>query len=160
MFLACGVLLAGCLETTSFPDEPEITFQDFVQYPDSAIVTIGFTDGDGNVGLNKADTTGSYCTNGCLFYWNFFCEYYEKVDGEWVHQFIDWTDPDELPFYYRVPRVVPTGQNPSLEGEIEVVMKPFYYLISENDTARFEIRIADRDLNVSNTVTTPTFVKP
>ena len=120
MFVTCGVLLAGCLETTSFPDEPEITFQDFVQYPDSAIVTIGFTDGDGNFGLDQADTTGSYCTNGCLFYWNFFCEYYEKVDGEWVHQAIDWTDPDELPFYYRVPRVIPSGQNPSLEGEIEV----------------------------------------
>lgn len=160
IFCAVVLLTAGCLKQTDFPDEPEIVFNDFIQYPDSAILVIDFTDGDGNFGLEQSDTTGSYCPIECEFYWNFFCEYYEKENGEWVHQYIDWTNPENLPFYYRVPRIAPSGQNPALEGEIRVTMKPFYYLLTDNDTARFEVRIADRSLNVSNTITTPEFIKP
>lgn len=158
LFAACA--LAGCIEPTMYPDEPEISFKDFIQYPDSAVLVLAFTDGDGNFGLNQEDTAGQYCSNGCFYFWNLFCEYYEKVDGEWEHQFIDWTDPDNLPFYYRVPLIAPTGQNPAQEGDIEIVMKPFYYLPSLNDTARFEVKIADRELNESNTIVTPEFVKP
>lgn len=161
LLLAPLLLLGACLETTSFPPEPVIGFKDFVQYgADSAIVTITFTDGDGNFGLEQSDTIGDFCPVECLNYWNCFLEYYEREDGEWVHQYIDWTDDDTPPFYYRIPRVYPTGQNPALEGEIEIVLKPFYYLLTPNDTGRFEIKVSDRDLQMSNTVITSTFVKP
>lgn len=150
--------LASCLTTTEYPEEPAIEFKEFIQYPDSARLVIKFTDGDGNIGLGQEDTTGIFCPDECLYHWNLFCEYYEMQDGQWTHVEIDWMEG--VPFYYRVPKATPTGQNPALVGEISIAM-PIYYLSTTGyDTARFQVSLVDRALNESNTVTTTEFIKP
>jgi hypothetical protein len=158
MVLLTTSMLTSCIEKDSFPPEPAITFKDFKIYPaDSANLYLSFTDGDGNFGLNQEDTTGSFCWNGCLYYYNLFCEYYELQNGTWVHIPLD--PFEDIPFYYRVPYLEPTGQNKAQQGEIKISMLA-YYLLSDFDTCRFEIKVVDRTFKQSNTITTSTFIKP
>lgn len=158
LFSAIAGCMMACLEPASYPDEPTITFNSFTPNGDRGLLVLDFTDGDGNIGLDQADTTGVNCLDTCLFYYNFFCEYYELQNGEWVHIPLDWEDG--LAFFYRIPRVEPSGQNPALNGELQVFLEPQYYLVSDFDTLRYEIYIVDRDLNASNTIVTPPIVKP
>ena len=151
--------MESCLEVVTYPDEPRIGFERFnVLGNGGAELVLTFTDGDGDVGLDQGDTLAPYCPEECSFYYNLFLEYYELREGEWTHIELD-PQAGQIPFYYRVPRVEPSGQNPALNGEIKLDM-PFYYLVSDYDTARFEITLVDRALNVSNSVISRSFIKP
>ena len=66
----------------------------------------------------------------------------------------------QVPFYYRAPRIEPSGQNKALRGTITVELAPRYYLTSEWDSLRFAVHIVDRDLQSSDTLRTPTVLKP
>ena len=157
----CGLsgLLAGCLKGEEYPPQPVLTFKSMITRPDSAIIVMEFTDGDGNFGLNQGDTAGSF--DNCLRQYNLYCEYYELQSGEWVQFAIDpCADPEAVPFYYRVPFVEPTGQIKAQKGEVRIVITPFYYFPGEFDTCRFEVSAVDRGLNVSNTIRTRSFLKP
>lgn len=147
--------LSSCLKVEDFPPEPQISFREMRTYEDSARIIIGFTDGDGDIGLNAGDTLSPYDPNG-QHYHNFYCDYLELQNGEWVVY-----NDLAVPFYYRVPRVEPTGQNPTLIGELSVLLSPLYYIPGTGfDTCKFQIRMKDRSLHVSNTVETPVFIKP
>ncbi len=63
--LAVGLLsmMAGCFEAPNFPDTPKITFErvEFAQAPlsstnaqDTLLITVGYEDGDGDLGLDKS----------------------------------------------------------------------------------------------------------
>lgn len=145
--MATVVLLSACLKTEEFPKEPHIAFKSYEQYADSARLTISFTDGDGDIGLNQGDTLAPY-NPGSFWYHNFFVDYYKKLDGEWQLQVFS------LPLYYRVPVITPTGQNKSLQGDISVKIASQVLPQIPGDTIKFSVRIADRALNLSNTVYT------
>lgn len=158
-----SIIAVSCLKKEEFPDEPHIEFKSFdistdVDGNKSATLTIKFTDGDGDIGLNQGDTLGSFCPDTCLFHYNLFCEYYEKIDGNWTHIPRDWLGGD-IPFYYRIPDLTPAGQNPSLSGEIVLDMPTYFLSLTPGDTARFEISIVDRSFNISNKVITTEFTK-
>ena|SRR5690606_10067145 len=145
--LLAAVVLSGCLKTEEFPTVPHIAFKSYEQRPDSAELTISFTDGDGDIGLNQGDTLAPF-NPGSPWYHNFFVDYYRMVNGEWqLQQFT-------LPLYYRIPVITPTGQNKALEGDITVQLSPLVLPQVPGDTIRFSVRIADRALNESNTVFT------
>jgi hypothetical protein len=158
-FIFASILgIASCIKPVVYPPEPEIVFKSFVENGnDQATLIIEFTDGDGNIGLGQADTTGTFCPDTCKFHWNLFCEYYEKQNGVWTHVPRNWAEGEA--YYYRIPEVTPTGQNPALIGDIKIDID-YYYLLTGFDTARFEIQLFDRDLNGSNIVQTKAFVKP
>ena len=119
----------------------------FEQFGDSASVTISFTDGDGDIGLSTSDTQAPFDT-GSTYYYNLFLEYFEMHEGEWT------APPLALPYYYRVPRITPTGQNKALEGEISVALKPWPIAVAPHDTVRFSVMLVDRELHESNVVYT------
>ena len=144
--LLMGVLLSACLKTEAFPTEPHITFKSYVSSPDSSELTISFTDGDGDIGLDQGDTLSPY-NLGSPWYHNFFVDYYKMDNGAWVLQ--QFT----LPLYYRIPVITPTGQNKALQGDITVEISPLVLPPpAAGDTVRFGVRIADRALHESNTV--------
>lgn len=157
-FLLITAALWSCLPEASYPPEPVIAFQKLDTSSDPAQIFIDFTDGDGNIGLSQSDTLPPFCPDTCQFYYNLFLEYYELQNGTWTHIPLD-PELGQIPFYYRIPRVEPSGQNPALNGTIKIDM-PSYFLISNFDTCRFEIHLVDRDFNESNTVQSNTFVKP
>lgn len=140
------LLLAGCIKQDDFPDEPLVTFKSFEQFGDSSSLTIAFTDGDGDVGLNASDNTPPFDTSS-VYYHNLFVEYDTLQNGVWRR--VEFA----LPLYYRIPRITPTGQNKTLEGEIAVSIAPWPIFPGvANDTVRFSVRMVDRALNESNTV--------
>jgi len=144
--MLASLLLLGCLKPDEFPKEPRITFKSFEQFGDSASLTISFTDGDGDVGLNASDNAPPFDTSS-VYYSNLFIEYSELRNGIWTPVTF------QLPLHYRIPRITPTGQNKALEGEIAVALAP-WPIIPGNpyDTIRFSTKMVDRALHESNTV--------
>ncbi len=157
LFLAFPTMaLAGCLEDVAYPDEPEIWFVSLTpsaSTPNDAVLTLGFTDGDGDLGLDQEDLD-AMPEEDSLFYNNVFIDYFERENGEWVEM------PPAVPYYYRIPRISPTGQNKALRGELLVDILAYYNPFTENDTFRYEISVVDRARRYSNRLTTPEFIKP
>lgn len=152
--LVAGVLATGCLKTEEFPAMPAITFKSFEFFGDSASLVVNFTDGDGDVGLDASDNAPPYDTSS-TYYYNFFLHYSEKVNNV-------WNDVEfEEPIFYRIPRITPTGQNKTLEGEIAVAIDPFpLFITGASDTVRYSIEMVDRALNRSNKVFTSDIIVP
>lgn len=151
-------MLWGCLPEPNFPDEPAIEYRSFELITGGGReLVLGFTDGDGNVGLAQRDTFPPFCAT-CEHHQNLKCEYQELRNGAWVEITLN-PDAGQIPFHYRVPPAAPTGQNPSQNGTIAVEMNS-WYLNSEFDTLRFRVTLYDRDLNPSNEVFTEAILKP
>lgn len=140
------VLLSSCLKGTEYPLEPEIEFIS-MSFADSTapmlggpmyigVITIGFTDGDGDIGGFQNDTTI-----------NMFVSQINIVNGEHLSP-IDKS--------YTIPYVTPEGQNKSLKGEIDIEL--FFLPFEIADTAMFEVYIEDRSKNKSNIISTPVVV--
>lgn len=155
VFLLGAALFQLCKKPEDFPKEPKISFKNFKQNADStAQLTITFTDGDGNIGLEKGDTTGKFSPDS-KFHYNLFLEYFEKQNGKWVHRKL------QPPFYYRIPPLEPRGSSKALEGEIQVTIEPLYFdPVSPYDTIKYSIQLADRDLNKSNVAETGPIITP
>ncbi len=138
----------SCKKPQELSPIPEIKFNDFVSMQDSAVITIDFTDGDGDIGLSDDDVNPPYD-------FNFYLEYFEWNGTAW--------EPginalgDTIVFQYRVPVLTPTGRNKALEGEIEVTIEPIYYnpASPNSDTIRYRVKLLDRNLNESNILDTP-----
>lgn len=156
VLLLLSGLFNSCLRRNNFPDEPRLEYRDFVKYPaingkDSiGVLKLKFTDGDGDIGLDQQDTFPPFNV-GSQYYYNFYVNYFEKQNGSFVK--IDLP----LPNYSRIPNITPTGQNKTLEGELEMALfinNPF----SNFDTIKFEAFIYDRALRQSNIVETPEII--
>lgn len=144
-----GGALSGCRKAEEFPEEPIIEFKSFETFGDSASLTVSFTDGDGDIGLDDADNQPPF-DSGSTYYFNLFVEYFELRNGTWEH-----VEFDEIQLYYRIPRITPTGQNKVLEGDLSVAIDPLSLFVTPDaDTIRYSVHIVDRALHVSNTVQT------
>lgn len=143
---------AGCLKREEFPVEPSIAYKSFTQFGDSASLVISFTDGDGDIGLDESDNQPPFDV-GSDYYYNLFCDYEELRNGVWTPVSL------ALPLHYRIPRITPTGQNKTLEGEIAVALA--WPIVPDNvvDTVRFQVRLIDRALRSSQQVATEAIIE-
>ena len=158
LVLAALIMLPACIKREEFPIEPYIEFVSFTKVQnttgvdDKAIMTIYFTDGDGDLGLRDEDTLAPYNPDGD-FYYNFLITYLEKENGVY--------DTVSLPFTNnsRIPLVNPDLVDKPIKGEIEIelfINNP----LSAVDTIAFDVQIIDRALHKSNIIRTPDlFVK-
>jgi|TARA_B110000908_G_scaffold158778_1_gene200280 hypothetical protein len=157
IIILVSLSLTNCLPEPNYPNEPEINFLSFdISEDNSAVLSIEFTDGDGNLGLNSSDTLPPHCST-CDHHFNLMCEYDELRNGNWTHIPLNPAQ-GQVPFYYRVPRVTPSGSVPALNGVIEIAMNT-WSLQSDYDTLRFRLSLEDRDLNISNQDTTSIIIK-
>ncbi len=142
----------SCLKPEQFPVEPAIEFSSFTQFGDSAELVVSFTDGDGNIGLSKSDTTGGFSSTQ-RYHHNLFVEYFEKVDGAGWQPGKD-LNGDDIIFKYRIPVLTPQGKNKALKGKIRVTIEPSFYnpISPDSDTLKYRITLVDRDFNESNAV--------
>jgi hypothetical protein len=146
-------LLPSCIERETYPDVPRIEFRRFekidngLAYDDKGILTIGFTDGDGDLGLGSNEIYPPYDT-GSMYYYNFFITYYEKQQGEFVAVDLPFTN------HSRFPILNTSGSDKPLRGEISIELF-INNFSSPYDTIRFDAFITDRALNHSDTITTP-----
>lgn len=149
------LLLCGCPRPKPFSEIPYIEFVGFEKVDDGtgvdnqANLTVHFQDGDGDVGLNDADTTGVFSKDS-LYYYNFFIDYYEKQHGEWVLVELP------TPLHARIPRLSENLPE-SIEGDITILTYINNYF-STYDTIKLSCCLVDRALHRSNVIETPEII--
>ena len=149
------VLSSSCMKKETYPDVPAIEFQnftllfDYIKVARKGILTISFTDGNGDIGLRPGDTLPPYQKDS-NYYYNYVIDYYEKQHGQFVKV------PLLLPFSARIPPLTPDYPNKAIKGIIVDTMQmnpaPVY------DTIKFVFFLYDRALNKSNVDSTPPII--
>ncbi|MBR9860994.1 hypothetical protein GYB22_09680 [bacterium] len=118
---------------------------------DSVIhIKIGYTDGDGDIGLSDADTLPPFDLNSPYNH-NLPIKIFYKTDTSFKQLLDQQNEP--IVFHERVPVITPEGKNKTITGSITVHL-PANPLNLEPKEMKFEINLIDRALNISNTVTT------
>ena len=121
---------------------------------DSVIMTIRLQDGTGDIGENTRDTTRQRLVFGKETWGNYEIKTFELVNG--AYKELVFVDNSKLFF----PRSPLAAQKGAVEGDIDFSQVFFYQRPFRMAPVRFQVRIRDRALNVSNTVTTDTISVP
>jgi len=145
------IFLAACKKPVQYSEIPEIKFISFEHLSSKdGLLTYYFQDGDGDLGLDETDTDSPFDTTS-VYYYNFFCDYYEKQNGIFVK--IDSIDVEGKlkPFILnaRFPRLSKLSDE-SINGEIYHKMEPYRVDDSQFDTVKLVFYIVDRALHHSN----------
>lgn len=152
LFLISLITLGfSCRKIETYPVEPEITFEEFailrsIEGQDSiGILSIGFTDGDGDIGATENDSS-----------LNYFLDIFEVVNGS--PQQVELPD-STVNFDAYIPDLTPDGKYKAIKGTINFSL-PLYFMTPflNSDTIFFETSIADRAMHQSNVITTPQFI--
>jgi hypothetical protein len=149
-------ILASCMKEKEFPIEPNIEFNNFTKVvippdtiPAQLILSIRFTDGDGDIGLYEHETEAPYD-------YNLFIEIY-RIENN-LPSLIIFPDTTTT-FNSRIPLIEENEGEKPIEGMIEY---NFDYSLLRSfllaDTIAFDVSIKDRALHQSNTIRTPFFV--
>lgn len=162
----CIILLSSCLKPESYPIEPVLSDAYFVDNGDSTgVVTVTFTDGDGDIGLREKDTVDPY-SPGTYFYYNYYLEYYEYMNGNWVRGTADpngnnFPTADPVTFAFRLEDITPEGKNKALKGQISVTLEPYYFNTNSesSDSIKYAITLIDKAQNISNTIETDPIIR-
>lgn len=138
--------LHSCKKKSTLDPKPVITFKSLSTETDSSVLVLGFTDGDGDIGLSQSDTAGD-------FRYNCFIDIFRQNNGVWEKQEF-W-----IPYYYRIPMLKKTSKEKPLEGDIvlELLDFPPDLATPGPDTMKAVIYIKDRAQNKSNEVESDLF---
>ncbi|KAA9332781.1 hypothetical protein [Adhaeribacter soli] len=160
------VVLAACWKEPNFPKEPQIEFNSIdTKYIEDggrkALVTIAvnFKDGDGDLGLQavakKEDAQPPYDfqEGRNKFYYNYFADSFIEINGNFEPY-----RPSVITYNGRFTHLNTDGKTKALEGELrysfEVIPALLPSEFKNGDRMKFRVQIADRALNLSNTVET------
>ena len=158
------MLLVSCQEKVEYPIEPKIAYNGLAYVMDAdstltgeVIVSIGYTDGDGDLGLDDADTLYPFGPNDPHYY-NLIIDYLKWNGSQFVEiPLLSWNQQtqsyDTVSFNARFKRLVFNDEEAAISGTIDYKML-VYNPLSPNDTIKFKIHIIDRALHESNTVET------
>ncbi|MBO6026616.1 MAG: hypothetical protein J6P73_05145 [Bacteroidales bacterium] len=145
------LVMVACQKKVEYPIEPQITYKGlaFVIDADSTltgevVLSIGYTDGDGDLGLDDSDTIYPFGINDPHYY-NLIIDYL-RWDGT---QFV----ADTINFNARFKRLVFYDEVKAISGVIKnttMLLNPF----APNDTVKLRAHIIDRALHESNTIET------
>lgn len=164
ILFAILIAMAACKKKLEYPIEPKITFDglSYLMNADSTltgevILTIGYTDGDGDLGLDDADTLYPFGPNDPHYY-NLIIDYLKWDGNDFVETpLLNWNQQtqsfDTISFNARFKRLVFNDEEASISGVIDYTMMVFNPL-SPNDTIKFRAHILDRALHESNTIET------
>jgi hypothetical protein len=153
------LFMCGCKEEgRRFPIEPSLEFVRYMKTltPDNrdsvVVVTLRYTDGDGDIGLSDADTLPPFHFDGPNFY-NLFVQYFVRRNGQ-LQARIDPLTLDTLHFNLRLPVITPSGPDKQVEGDIrlDIPARPGNFM---PDTMVLRCRLTDRALHSSRVVQTP-----
>jgi len=119
----------------------------------SVIIELDYTDGDGDIGLEPSDTFAPF-NFGSKFFYNLYVDVYKVEDGKPIPIIIPLTT-DTVRFNDRISNLTPTGKNKSIFGKITLNLNAIPYPGIFPDSMFYTIQIADRNLHLSNRITTP-----
>jgi hypothetical protein len=155
--LSLVILISGCSKEVVYSDIPAIQFksanklQNITGRDSALILTISYTDGDGDLGLNQEDTFPPF--NDSAYYNNLIAHYYEFIDNRFTEVTVNDFSTDTIRFNYRFLNLTPNTKNKSIKGDIEFTIN--YLPTRKSNRIRFKIYIFDRALHKSNEVFSP-----
>lgn len=157
---AVSVAVSSCITPPDYPDTPSIEFKRITKERfttdegvfDSVKVTISFRDGDGDLGLAANETNPPYDFNGGANKYNnnyFIQPQIRQPDNSYKNIDVG------TGYNSRYPVLNTSGRAEPLKGDLTLSLRffqgpPFV----AGTTVRFQVNIADRALNESNTVLT------
>ena len=169
--LLLALAIGSCQKPVEYPIEPKIAYEGFTYlmnadstFSGEGVISFSYTDGDGDLGLDDADTLPPFGFHDAHYY-NMVVEYLKCVNGEFVKTpLLSWNAQtqsyDTVSFNARFKRLRDSEEPKAISGTMEyklTVQNPF----SPDDTVKFEIRIFDRALHESNVIQTdPIFTNP
>lgn len=137
LLIACSaVLLAGCKKEDEVDPIPVLEYQsisetDVVQFENLLVVTLGYTDHDGDLGQGDPDNLSLRIKDDRL----------------------------ENPDWYHIPPLTPCAGEFDISGTFQVELSPLFLLGSgTQESTQFTIQIRDQAGNWSNPVQTPEVV--
>ncbi len=164
---ALAVTLTACFTEPNYSDTPEIRL---VGPPvkvtleagtgvgqarrDSVIMTIRLQDGTGDIGEDTRDSTRQRVVFGKETWGNYEVKTFEFANG--TYKELPSSDNRKLFF----PRSPLGEQKGAVEGDIDFSQVFFYQRPFRMAPVRFQVRIRDRALHVSNTIVTDTISVP
>jgi hypothetical protein len=147
------LIIFSCRKKEDYSIIPEIKFENFVWISDTniigipALLTISFTDGDGDIGTFDGKPGEP----------DLFITYFEKQYGIWTDTVLgDHFKYTVQNYNSQISKIAPVGKNKNLKGEIQFKFGIMHY--SNFDTIRFQIYIVDRALHKSNVIYTPDII--
>ena len=164
--VAFAVVMAACFNEPNYSDTPEIqlagppsriTLEAGIRVGeskrDSVITTIRYQDGTGDIGEDPRDTARIRKVFGKETWGNYEVRAFQFVDGK--YSLLPSSDNGKV--YFPGPRRLQKG---AIEGTIDFSQVFPYQRPFKLVPVKFQIRIRDRALNVSNVIETDTIVVP
>lgn len=162
-----ALLLSSCFTEPNYSDVPVIDFKGIFRYPlaagtgvgqsrrDSVVITIGFKDGQGDLGTSpdtyKADSA-RYKANGG--WGNYEIKAFRLINRQYVEY------PLSVLNFLTFPNLARNKPRGAIEGTLDFNQIFPYGVRVYNYPTKFQIRIRDRALQVSNTIETDTLTLP
>ena len=169
LFLALAAL--SCQKPVEYPIEPKIAYEGFTYlfnadstFSGEGVISFSYTDGDGDLGLDDADTLPPFGFRD-EHYYILMIDYLKCVNGELIKTpLLSWNvqtqSYDTITFNARFKRLRDIEEPKAISGTMDYTL-PVQNPFSPNDTIKFEIRILDRALHESNVIQTdPIFTNP
>jgi hypothetical protein len=171
-----ALVVFSCQKPVEYPIEPRIEYQGFTYlfnadstFSGEGVISFSYTDGDGDLGLDDADTAYPFGFHDAHYY-NMVVDYLKCVNGEFVktpllspHVPTSPADTmvlyDTVSFNARFKRLRDSEEPKAISGTMDyklMVQNP----LSPKDTIKFEIHILDRALHESNTIQTEAIYNP
>lgn len=164
-FLFLGVMAAACVDIPDFDNVPAIQYNGISQFEtvdessgnrrENVVVTVDFTDGDGDLGASAQERSDSIWKIPYQGWGN-----YELItgrrgaDGKWTEQILS-EDKEKW-----MPILKPDGKPGPIKGKIDLNTSFLYSNSSVMTWVRFRVRIRDRALHVSNQILTDSIQVP
>lgn len=163
-FLLLLFLAVACQEKVEYPIEPRVSYEGLGYLMDTdstltgeVILHIGYTDGDGDLGLDDSDTLYPFGLND-PYYYNLIIDYLKWDGTAFVETpLLSWNQTtqsyDTISFNARFKRLIFTDEEKAISGTIDYTLNT-YNPLSPNDTIKFRIHLIDRALHESNAIET------
>ncbi|MVM33440.1 hypothetical protein GO755_25615 [Spirosoma sp. HMF4905] len=165
--LSLSLTVTACFTEPQYSNVPQIEFKGLSRYTleggsgvgqqkrDSLVITIGFKDGDGDLGNNiplSSLDSGRYTQAGG---WGNYRITAYRLEND---QYQAITSGENTTLYF--PQLSREGQKGAIEGSLDLHQIYHYGTSYKNYVTKYRIQIRDRNLHVSNEIETDTITVP
>ncbi len=158
------LLISSCKKNPdSYPIEPSIEYKEFLatnKY--EAVLTLNFTDGDGDIGLKNSDTVGLFDKSSPYYYNLYIKTYYKSSNGNFKDTLIYDVITNKIDtglIRQRIQFVEKTTKDDFLKGQFIINLNGYRQSLAHK-IIKYKIYFYDRALHKSNVIETPELFVP
>ncbi|GAB3174114.1 hypothetical protein [Telluribacter humicola] len=165
--LFAALALASCVETPNFDNTPRIEFNSIDKYTvpdpfsgpnaqkDSVVITIDFEDGDGDLGVTPEERSDTTLLNTKYSGWGNYELTVLRLEDD---QFVEVPSAVSSKLFF--PVLKRDGKPGPIKGKLDFSQIFFYSRFARPTTLKFQVKVRDRALRVSNVIETDTISVP